>query len=288
MAIRLSCTVAGAQVDAVTALLEAAGATAVACDEVAGSTALYDEACAAEPRYWPRTAVSGFFTTEAAAGFARHVLADWAEDLELATVADHGWEIQDDWAPFPVAAGLWVYPSREQAPGDRVAIHLDRGLAFGTGTHPTTALCLEWIYETLTTASPKPTSLLDFGCGSGILAIAALKLGARAALAVDIDPLARLAACANAERNGVQERLTMAAAWERGHGAFDMVVANILAGPLVAHARLLLTALAPGGVLALSGILGDQVAMVAAAFPEIAFSEREREGWYLLQGSRAA
>jgi ribosomal protein L11 methyltransferase len=169
-------------------------------------------------------------------------------------------------------------------------VDLDPGLAFGTGHHPTTALCLEW----LDGADLAGRTLLDFGCGSGILAIAALKLGAARAIAVDHDPQAIEATRANAAVNGVSDRLAVGlpedlAALSGGLPA-DLVVANILAGPLVELAPALLNALRPGGELALSGVLADQVETVRAAYAdqlELA-PARLRDDWGLIFGSKRA
>jgi len=159
---------------------------------------------------------------------------------------------------------LWVIPGGQTAAladGD-VAVELDPGLAFGTGTHATTALCLEWL-DSLDLAGRR---VIDVGCGSGILAIAALKLGAAHAVAIDHDPQALLATRENAARNGVADRLTVLGADVPPPAPAAVVVANILAGTLVELAPQIAAMVRPGGLLALSGILADQVSAVAAAY----------------------
>ena len=289
MSVRLSCIARGCRVEALGQILEAAGARALALEEVAGGPAFYDEGLAAEPRYWPRTRIAAFFASEAQARFAEEVVAGEVEAPYREWVADEGWEAltSRDWQAFSITDGLWIYPNDEEAPAGRLALHLDPGLAFGTGTHPTTRLCLKWLYETRQADPQRDLDMLDFGCGSGILAIAALRLGARRAAGIDIDPLALMAAADNARRNGVSARLHLAAALAPADGPYDLVVANILAGPLIAQAAALERATAAGGRLALSGILPDQVPAVVQAFPGFTLAPREDEGWVLLQGARS-
>ncbi len=289
MSVRLSCIARGRRVEALGQILEAAGARALAFEEVPGGPAFYDEGLACEPRYWPRTRIAAFFASEAQARFAQEIIAGEVEAPCREPVADEGWEAltSRDWQAFPITEGLWIYPNGEQAPPGRLAVHLDPGLAFGTGTHPTTRLCLRWLYETLREEAHRGPEILDFGCGSGILAIAALRLRAHAALGIDIDPLALAATWENARRNGVADRLRTAMGLtgdeERPH---DLVVANILAGPLIAQAPALMRATAARGRLALSGILPDQVPAVVQAFPGFTLTPREDEGWVLLHGQR--
>jgi len=159
---------------------------------------------------------------------------------------------------------LWVIPggqTAELADGE-AAVELDPGLAFGTGTHATTALCLDWL-DSLDLAGRR---VIDVGCGSGILAIAARKLGAAGAVAIDHDPQALLATRENAARNGVADRLTVLGADAPPPAPADVVVANILAGTLIELAPQIEAMVRPGGLLALSGILAEQVADVAAAY----------------------
>lgn len=198
-----------------------------------------------------------------------------------------------DWAfawmahyrPFEAAPGLWVCPTWVSPPRpEALTILLDPGLAFGTGEHPTTALCLEWLLG----QDLAGRTVLDYGCGSGILAIAALKRGAAAAVAVDVDPQALAVARENAMRNEVADRFRALLPEELPeHFAADVVVANILANALVALAPRLIAATRPGGRLALSGVLEEQADAVRAAYaPAFDLARRERSGWVLLAGAR--
>ena len=193
----------------------------------------------------------------------------------------------DDFRPTRFGQRLWVCPVGQSSPDpNAVVVDLDPGLAFGTGHHPTTALCLEW----LDGADLAGRTLLDYGCGSGILAIAALKLGAARALAVDHDPQALEATRDNARANGVAERIWAGSPAEldgiAGARHADLVVANILAGPLVELAPSLLACLRPGGALALSGVLADQVDSVQAAYAGSVHlgPTRLRDDWALISG----
>jgi ribosomal protein L11 methyltransferase len=173
------------------------------------------------------------------------------------------------------------------APADTeaVVLDLDPGLAFGTGTHPTTALCLQW----LDGHPPRGREVLDFGCGSGILAIAALKLGAAHALGTDIDDQALWASRENARRNGVEARLTLMLPEALPDTPVDLLLANILANPLIQLAPRLAMLVKPDGQLLLSGILAEQAETVMAAYaPWIRFDPiLEQEGWVCLAGEKA-
>ncbi|MGB0847034.1 MAG: 50S ribosomal protein L11 methyltransferase, partial [Thiolinea sp.] len=183
---------------------------------------------------------------------------------------------------------LWIYPSWTEAPDDAsVKILLDPGLAFGTGNHPTTALCLEW----LDGEDLSGKTVLDYGCGSGILAIAAAKLGAAHVMATDIDPQALEATLENCRRNDIPEgQVTTLMPEELPAGTYDVVVANILAGPLVTLAPTVLSHLKPGGRLALSGILNEQSEMIEAAYsPALTdYSISSQEDWIRLGGTALA
>ncbi|HYN76825.1 MAG TPA: 50S ribosomal protein L11 methyltransferase [Lamprocystis sp. (in: g-proteobacteria)] len=207
----------------------------------------------------------------------------------IEAIADRAWERVwlDEFRPARFGRRLWVCPQGQPAgAADAVVVDLDPGLAFGTGHHPTTALCLEWLDGNDLVGQ----SLLDFGCGSGILAIAALKLGATRVIAVDHDPQALEATRANAAANGVATRLTVCLPAELAAVQLpvDLVIANILAGPLVELAPVLLTALRPGGQLALSGVLAEQVQAVGLAYRhQVDLAPvRVREDWALICGTR--
>ena len=178
---------------------------------------------------------------------------------------------------------LWVCPVGEQPDEpDSIVVHMDPGMAFGTGTHATTAMCLEW----LDAYTPRNLSVIDYGCGSGILAIAAHKLGVANVTAVDIDPQAVQATQENARRNGCDIRVCHPDAL--GQGSVALVVANILANPLIELAADLSTRVHPGGKLVMTGILADQSEAVKAAYIDcFVFAEPlYRDEWVLLEGLR--
>ncbi len=192
----------------------------------------------------------------------------------------------DDFHPMAFGRRLWIVPSghRPPLPDGAVAVHLDPGLAFGTGTHETTALCLEWL-------DSQPLAgrvVLDYGSGSGVLSVAAAKLGASRVVAVDNDPQARQATAENAARNGVAERVVVAAPGEDDAVTADFVVANILAGTLVRLAPQLMARCRSGGGMALSGILQGQEQAVMEAFAGAVrwMPPRKRGQWLLLAGRR--
>ncbi len=208
--------------------------------------------------------------------------------LELATLDDRVWERVwlDDFKPMRFGRRLWVCPDGQRPDDpDAVSVDLDPGLAFGTGTHPTTALCLGW----LDGAQLQDRSVLDFGCGSGVLGIAAARLGAARVVALDHDPQSIEATLANADKNRVGDRIEALPAGQGTDEAFDIVLANILAGTLVELAPLIGRRVAPGGHLLLSGILPEQAEQVAAAYrPAFRFDPVEQQdGWVLLH-ARAA
>jgi ribosomal protein L11 methyltransferase len=233
-----------------------------------------------ETPFWGETRITGLFESdadlEALARDLRRML-DLAElpGHRIVTLADRDWEREwlKDFGPMCFGERLWVCPTGTH-PGDAgaVIVHLDPGLAFGTGTHATTAMCLEW----LDTLELDGRNMLDYGCGSGVLAIAALKLGCSPAHAMDIDVQAVTATRQNAAHNEVDDRLTVTAGADTIDGTFDVVIANILAGPLVELAEAISSHVAPKGLLALSGILDDQVDNVRDAYaPWLSFDEPE-------------
>ncbi len=220
-------------------------------------------------------------TATAAAGI------DQAPEIEFADVAEQDWVrlTQSQFDPIRIDQRLWIVPSWHSAPDeDAIMLTLDPGLAFGTGSHPTTWLCLRWLSEILHGGE----TVLDYGCGSGILGIAAAKLGAGSVLGVDIDGNALIAARDNAANNSVA--LGLRHSNEDLTERFDIVVANILTKPLCVLAPLLATRLSAGGRIALSGVLTDQAGQVIAAYaPWIALHRgAEHEGWVRLEGQRPA
>lgn len=204
---------------------------------------------------------------------------------QLAEVAEENWVqlTQSQFEPIRINQRLWIVPSWHRAPDPAaINIELDPGMAFGTGAHPTTALCLEWLCAE---AGPG-RSVLDYGCGSGILAIAAAKLGAAPILGVDIDPKAVEAAASNAQRNEVAidwQLLTITV-----EGVFDLVVANILTNPLCVLAPAIAARVAPGGKVALSGVLLSQAEQVIEAWaPYLSLQlGASTDGWARLEGQR--
>ncbi|ONO48708.1 50S ribosomal protein L11 methyltransferase [Burkholderia cenocepacia] len=190
---------------------------------------------------------------------------------------------QSQFEPIPIGERIWVVPSWHDAPDpDALVLELDPGLAFGTGSHPTTRLCMEWLEQ-----SVKPgQSVLDYGCGSGILAILAKKCGANPVVGIDIDPQAVESARQNSERNRAEVTYGLPDACPDGE--FDIVVTNILSNPLKLMASMLASKVKPGGRIALSGVLArqaDEVAAVYARYVDISVW-REHEGWVCLAGTR--
>ena len=247
------------------------------------------------PGGWQRSMVKALFNEEAVAlDAATLVLAqDWAEGVTLqsvVTVPDEDWVrlTQSQFAPVPITPQFWIVPSWHKPPADvQRVIRLDPGLAFGTGTHPTTRMCLRWIAGHAATHAGTWSRVLDYGCGSGILAIGAALHGAQQVDAVDIDPAAVESTRANATANGV----TLTAGLpDAAAGTYPLVLANILAAPLKLLAPLLFAHVAPGGDLVLAGILArqaDELIEAYAPWVMLAVSDTE-DGWILMTGQRAA
>ena len=210
-------------------------------------------------------------------------------------VDDQDWERawMDTYEPLRFGARTWIVPWNRELPQgadapDAAVVRLDPGLAFGSGTHPTTALCLRWLDGLASEGALEGATVLDFGCGSGILALAALKLGAARAVGIDNDPQALLATADNAERNDVGDRLRVAAPGDAPRDTYPVVVANILASALDVLAETLASHVAPGGRIALSGILAGQegplLGRYGAWFDHLAVT---REGdWIRIDGAR--
>ena len=241
---------------------------------------------------WSDTRMTALFTADSdfddlRADLEASLAIDRLPQNRIEALADREWEREwlKDFRPMHFGERLWVCPNDLPVDADdAVVVRLDPGLAFGTGTHVTTAMCLEWLDENDLTGK----TLFDFGCGSGILAIAALKLGARLVNAVDNDPQAVTATLQNAENNDVDDRLVTTMHVDRIGKPFDFVVANILAGTLIEFATLICDCVKPGGRLALSGILADQVPSVIGAYQhciELAAPEL-RDNWARLSGTK--
>jgi ribosomal protein L11 methyltransferase len=212
------------------------------------------------------------------------------EQLAFREVADQDWTRvwMDRFQPMQFGQRLWIYPWNIEPPADTdaVFVRLDPGLAFGSGTHPTTALCLEW----LDGVDLAGKTVIDYGCGSGVLAIAALKLGAARVAGVDNDEQALAASRGNAERNGVSEQMDLYLPRQFPQFQADAMVANILAGPLADLAPAFAACLRPGGAIALSGILRGQEQELLARYGAWfdALTVTAREDWLRISGVRRA
>lgn len=219
---------------------------------------------------------------------------DWSR-AGFRNVADQDWERvwMDQYTPLQFGQRTWIVPWNQELPDaartpDAAVVRLDPGLAFGSGTHPTTALCLQWLDALASEHALQGREVLDFGCGSGILALAALKLGAAHATGVDNDPQALAASQDNAERNGVAAQLQVHAPAQAPARTYPLVVANILASALDALADLLAERTAPGGRIALSGILdGQEDALLQRYRPWFSTLSVARQGdWVRIDGVR--
>lgn len=249
-----------------------------------------------ETPLWPEVTLLALFERGTHEALLLHALEAYDGKLDLRsasfrTVEDQDWERawMDQYAPMSFGTRTWIVPWNMDAPPEAeggVIVRLDPGLAFGSGTHPTTALCLQW----LDGLDLRGKTVLDFGCGSGILALAALKLGAARAVGVDNDPQALAASHDNAERNGVGEKLAVHSPETEPASLYPVVVANILASALDALAETLAARVAPGGAIALSGILhGQEDALLVRYAPWFESLETTRlDDWMRITGTRRA
>ncbi len=269
------------------------GAAAVTLSDAGDDPVL--EPAPGETPLWAQVKITGLFPPSAdLAGLQQDLCLSLhlgeLPDCRVEALAERDWEREwlRDFRPMRFGRRLWVCPDNQAIDAangaDAVIVHLDPGLAFGTGTHPTTALCLEWLDQ----QDLAGRQVLDFGCGSGILAIAAVLLGASHVVALDIDPQALTATCNNAQRNRVDDRIETIADTKALSDEFDVIVANVLAGPLAHHARTICSRLVQGGALALSGVLEGQTTNVAFAYAEwIRFEPPMiRSGWARMSGTR--
>ena len=279
-------------------LMDELGALSVSVEDAdagtAGESALFGEPGMPTPAAgWNLSLLKALFDSADAAQRAATLLLaqDWALGLQvqaLTAVPEQDWVriTQSQFAPVAITPDFWVVPSWHEPPAAaRHVIRLDPGLAFGTGTHPTTRMCLRWLARRRAGVDLK--RVLDYGCGSGILAIGAALMGAAQIDAVDIDPAAVRATVENAVHNDV--RLS-AGLPEQAQGAYSVVLANILATPLKLLAPLLAGHVQPGGRLVLAGILERQADDISAAYApwlQVAVADSE-EGWILMCGQRAA
>ena len=274
-----------ADAESVAERLTELGALSVTFQDAADQP-LYEPAPGQTP-LWARLQVVGLFPAEADRDALRAALGAHADALTVQPLEDRDWvrAWMDDFRPMRFGERLWVCPGGFEPPEpSAVNLFLDPGLAFGSGSHATTALCLEW----LDAHPPGGCTVLDYGCGSGILAVAAARLGASVVWAVDNDPQALVATRDNAGRNGVEALVHVCLPEDLPDLTADVVLANILAGPLVALAPDLAARVRAGGDLVLSGILNHQAQAVADAYrpwfdlgPPVT-----REDWVRLEGVR--
>lgn len=238
---------------------------------------------------WDATTIIGLFESNAS---LQHLIITLQQAIQpqilpfrIETLQEQNWQkvCTDSFTPILFQDRLWIYPSWHLPPDDgKARVELDPGLAFGTGAHATTALCLEWLAQTVTDGD----CVIDYGCGSGILALAAIKLGAREAWAVDNDPQALEATQENAQRNHTNLHAVLPEELPRLQA--DQLIANILANPLISLAPHFAELVKPTGKIALSGILVEQIDAVNAAYqPWFNFdAPRIKDGWVCLSGSR--
>jgi len=277
------------RVESLSDALDALDALSVSVEDADAQTdaeqALFGEPGMPPPKEgWQRTRVIALFADRALAEDAARLLQ--AQDfftgcqvLGIAAVADQDWVrlTQSQFAPVEITPEFWIVPTWHEPPVQaKQVIRLDPGLAFGTGTHPTTRMCLRWV-----AGHPNQADVLDYGCGSGILAIGAAKFGAKRVVAVDIDEAAVQSTVLNADANGVQ---LMAGLPEKAKGTYALVLANILATPLKVLAPLLCAHVNVGGHLVLAGILARQAEELVAAYaPYCTLSVfDEEDGWILM------
>lgn len=246
-----------------------------------------------ETPLWPDVQLCGLFEADCQRQRITDALqlvpgVERPEHIRWRNVADQVWERawMDRFHPMKFGRRLWIVPTSMQIPYEdqNIEIRLDPGLAFGSGTHPTTALCLEWI-DGRDLAGQR---VVDYGCGSGILGIAAALKGAHRVLCVDNDPQALEAAQANGNRNGVQDIMEYCAPEEFKEREADVVLANILAGPLIELRPVLTGCLKPAGLLVLSGVLEEQAKLVLQAYRQggIELKVEAREGWICLVSAK--
>jgi len=271
--------------------LSACGAQAVTfIDEK--DTPIYEPLPGDEVLYWHNTVIMGLFEAnhdmDKVVAYLKSIHPDKNEmQYKLEQLEDKDWEREwmDNFHPMKFGKRLWICPSWLEIPEpEAVNVMLDPGLAFGTGTHPTTALCLTWL-DSLDLVGK---TVVDFGCGSGILSLAALKLGATKVIGIDIDPQALQASLANAKRNHVEDRLELYLPKDQPLFKADVVVANILAGPLRELAPTIIEFVGDNGVLALSGVLEDQAQTLQDIYGQWCKMDpvQVQEEWVRLSGTR--
>jgi ribosomal protein L11 methyltransferase len=288
--LQLTTHVSAQQAEAASEALDEAGAISVTLQDAAGEIVI--ETHWDQTPLWSKVCLSALLPEDAdVAAIEQHLTQrlELTQPLEcrIERVDDQDWATawKQHYKPIHMGGRLWICPSWCAPPEpDAVNVVLDPGMAFGTGDHPTTSLCLTWLAQ----RDLRDKVVLDYGCGSGILAIAAIKLGAREAWAVDIDPQSLAVTRENAERNAVAAQLRIMAPQTLPPGLrADIVVANILAGALIELAPTLIAHTAPGTGLALSGLLAEQGEMVRPHYiPPFELVTHERNGWICLAGAR--
>jgi ribosomal protein L11 methyltransferase len=287
--IQISITTDRAHLDRVEKAFLDHGAQSVTLRDAADQPVL--EPLPGEIPLWPQVVVSGLFSDGTDADPLRQALDEILMDgarFKFETVVERDWTRVwlDDTKPLRVGRRLRICPGGHSEPDPTaIDIRLDPGLAFGTGTHPTTALCLEW----LDANPPFDADVIDYGCGSGVLAIAAIKLGARRVRAVDIDPQGLSATRDNAARNGISGlRIVACHPDDLPHAQANLLIANILARPLIELAARFAGRVKSGGKLVMSGVLASQAGQVSTAYaPWFDLNQtRGKEGWALLEGAR--
>ena len=294
--LQIHITVEQAQVDFTETLLNSLGAVSVTLDDAENQDLL--EPLPGETPLWNNVIVTGIYAQEDDENIDVDALLTFiTAQLPEAPIRhefleDQAWERtwMDAYEPIQIAEKYWIVPEWMQAPeADAVNIKLDPGLAFGTGNHASTFLCLQWLGKT----DVKDKVVIDYGCGSGILGVAALLLGAKKVYATDIDPQAVLATQQNAELNGVLDNLFVGLPDEFNetlkNQQADVFVANILAGPLMMLAPQFATLVKPEGEFALAGVIEEQVADVSSVYEEffdILDVEKRDEYWCRISGKR--
>jgi ribosomal protein L11 methyltransferase len=273
------------QADTAEAACEACGAIAVTFT-AAGATPVL-EPLPGEFRLWSATRVHALFCRDAPAGALARALGLPLTNLATRQVADKVWEREwrKDFRAMRFGARLWICPHHETVAAPAAAVvYLDPGLAFGTGTHATTRLCLEWLEQHVTPGA----RVIDYGCGSGILALAAIKLGAAHAFCFDIDPQALIATADNAQANALKNQVTVCADAALLPAASDVLIANILAAPLCALAARFARLVRPNGALVLAGLMEDEAFEVTRANGACFDMQPcgRRAGWVALSGRR--
>lgn len=285
------------QTDLVELTFESMGAVSITLGDAKDDPVM--ETLPEEIKLWPTVKVTGLFEfnpdglDQLRQQMNQAFNRDISQQVSLEILQDQPWERAwlEHFKPMQFGRKLWICPTGQThtlnaSEADATIIELDPGLAFGTGTHPTTALCLEWLDSQDLTEQ----LVIDYGCGSGILAIAALKLGAAKAIGIDHDPQALIASQDNAKKNAVADRLEVLSTNDRPAQNCDLLMANILAGVLIELAETLVELIRPGGKIVLSGILQEQTGSVIKAFEHaIVFDPAaQKEDWMRLTGTRKA